>query len=170
MGKSRLLRFLLRPDVRAHYLGDDSPATWPVLVDGNRLAAVSEWGLYELSSTALLEAASGQLEAEVVDWLGGLRREVILSENALLARRYVELATQVLCAGMLSGSVWSATNLMNATGTCPPAGCTTCAFCGMLTGTAFAICCCCVTIRPACCARQTTMKDFMNCFPGRFWG
>lgn len=97
MGKSRLLRFLLRPDVRAHYLGDDSPATWLVLVDGNRLAAVSEWGLYELLLTALLEAASGQLEAEVVDWLGGLRREVILSENALLARRYVELATQVLC-------------------------------------------------------------------------
>ncbi|MFM7171961.1 MAG: hypothetical protein ACKO4U_02865, partial [Caldilinea sp.] len=97
MGKSRLLRFLLRPDVQAHYLGDDSPSTWLVLVDGNRLATVSEWGLYELLLTALIEAASGQLEAGVVDWLGGLRREVILSENALLARRYVELATQVLC-------------------------------------------------------------------------
>ena len=97
MGKSRLLRFVLRPDVQAHYLGDASPATWLVRVDGNRLATVSEWGLYELLLTALIEAASGQLEAGVVDWLGGLRREVILSENALLARRYVELATQVLC-------------------------------------------------------------------------
>lgn len=97
MGKSRLLRFLLRPDVQAHYLGDDSPATWLVLVDGNRLATVSEWGWYELLLTALTEAACGRLGAGVGDWLGGLQKEVILSENALLARRYVELATRVLC-------------------------------------------------------------------------
>jgi hypothetical protein len=67
MGKSRLLRFLLRPDVQAHYLGDDSPATWLVLVDGNRLATVSEWGWYELLLTALTEAACGRLGAGVGD-------------------------------------------------------------------------------------------------------
>jgi DNA-binding winged helix-turn-helix (wHTH) protein len=97
MGKSRLLQFLLRPDVQQHYLGDTAATTWLVLADCNRLAELSEWGLYELLLTALTEAAAGQLGVELRDWLNGLRREAIIERNALLARRHVELATRALC-------------------------------------------------------------------------
>lgn len=97
MGKSRLLQFLLRADVQQHYLGDAAAATWLILVDCHRLAAVSEWGLYELLLTALTEAISIQADPTLRDWLNNLRREVITGGNALLARRHVEWATRVLC-------------------------------------------------------------------------
>lgn len=96
MGKSRLLRFLLRGDVQAHYLGDSAATTWLAPVDCHRLDKVSEWGLYELLLTTLTEIASEHLDLTEVDWLNNLRREVITSENALLARRQVELATHRL--------------------------------------------------------------------------
>lgn len=95
MGKSRLLHFLLRPDVQQHYLGDGAAVTSLVLVDCHRLAQVSEWGLYELMLTALTETASAQPATR--DWLNDLRREVIIRRNGLLARRHVELAARVLC-------------------------------------------------------------------------
>lgn len=97
MGKSRLLQFLLRPDVQQHYLGDTAANTWLVLVDGHRYEERSEWGLYELMLTALTETASDCADADLRDWLNDLRREVVLSGNALLARRHVELAMRVLC-------------------------------------------------------------------------
>lgn len=97
VGKSSLTRFLLRPDVQQHYLGDAADRTWLVLVDGHRLAEVSEWGLYELMLTSLVEDAGGRLDGEARGWLNGLRREVITANSALLARRHVELAMRVLC-------------------------------------------------------------------------
>lgn len=97
MGKSRLLQFLLRPDVQQHYLGKAAGHTWLVLIDCNRLDEVSEWGLYELLLTSLTEDTSGRLDAAQREWLNGLRREAITAGNALLARRHVELATRILC-------------------------------------------------------------------------
>lgn len=97
-GKSRLVQFILRPDVRRHYLGDDVDSTLLVLADGNRVAEVSEWGLYELLLTTLTEA-SGQYPGTQVlrDTLNHLRYEVITGNNALLARRHTELAVQMVC-------------------------------------------------------------------------
>jgi hypothetical protein len=97
MGKSRLLQFLLRPDVQQHYLGEAAASTWLVLADCNRLVEVSEWGLYELLLTSLTEDTSGRLDAAQREWLNGLRREAITAGNALLARRHVELAARILC-------------------------------------------------------------------------
>lgn len=97
MGKSRLLHFLLRPDVQQHYLGEAAAHTWLVLVDCNRLDQVSEWGLYELMLTSLTEDTSGRVDATQREWLNGLRREAITAGSALLARRHVELATRILC-------------------------------------------------------------------------
>lgn len=97
MGKSRLLQFLLRPDVQQHYLGEAAASTWLVLADCNRQAELSEWGLYELMLTSLTEAAAARPGAELRDWLNRLRREAITERNALLARRHVELATRALC-------------------------------------------------------------------------
>lgn len=97
MGKSRLLQFLLRPDVQLHYLGEAAAHTWLVLVDCNRLDQVSEWGLYELMLTSLTEDTSGRIDALQREWLNGLRREAITAGSALLARRHVELVTRLLC-------------------------------------------------------------------------
>jgi len=48
MGKSRLLTFIQRPDVRRHYLADQADSVLLALADCNRLAEMSEWGFYEL--------------------------------------------------------------------------------------------------------------------------
>lgn len=95
MGKTRLLQFLQRSDVQRHYLGDDAASTSLVLVDCQRLAEASEWGLYELLLTSLTEAVLS--EPALRDWLNSLRSEVITRRDGLLALRYVELATRQIC-------------------------------------------------------------------------
>jgi hypothetical protein len=97
MGKSRLLRHLQHPEVQSHFLGSVSETTCLVIADCNRLAEVSEWGLYELLLTALTETAAGRIAPAVRDFLNDLRHKVITERNALLARRHVELASRVLC-------------------------------------------------------------------------
>jgi len=97
MGKSRLLQFLLRPDVQQHYLAETAATTWLVLVDCQRRAEISEWGLYELLLTSLTEAVGDRLDPALRNWFNDLHREAIISSNALLARRYVELMARVLC-------------------------------------------------------------------------
>ncbi len=99
MGKSRLLQFmLLRPDVRAHYLGDQATTTLLLWADCNRMGEISSWALYELIFTTLVEAA-GEHKA-LVDLRGQLidmRRDVIVEQNALLAQRNLELALRMIC-------------------------------------------------------------------------
>ena len=93
MGKSRLLQFILRADVQQHYLGDDAQRTLFVWVDCNRLAELSEWGLYELILTALAEAVDKEMRAPLLD----LRHEAIMAHKPLLAQRNVEMALRQLC-------------------------------------------------------------------------
>ena len=98
MGKSRLLHFLLRPDVQQHYLGEAASHTWLVKVDCNRLAEISDWGLfYTLILTSLAKYASIWPDGEMRSWLDGLCREVLIEHNASLAQWYVGLATRALC-------------------------------------------------------------------------
>lgn len=98
MGKSRLVQFLLRDDVRQHYLGNTAEHTLLVWVDCNRMADISEWGLHELILTALVEAVGTQREVDTVrQQLNQLRREAIIESNALLAQRHVELAVRMVC-------------------------------------------------------------------------
>ncbi len=102
MGKSRLLHFLLRPDVATHYLttlnaGTPKP-TLLLWIDSNRMAEFTAWGLHELLLTALVEssgeqAATQSLREPLTEW----RKEAITTQNGLLAQRYVELALQVFC-------------------------------------------------------------------------
>lgn len=101
MGKSRLLSFVGRRDVREHYLGSQAGKTLLAHVDCNRLAEMSDWGLYELMLTSLTEAAGAF--APLMDQrkaLNGLRREVIINHDVipLLAQRHVELAAHIICA------------------------------------------------------------------------
>ncbi|MFZ2488465.1 MAG: winged helix-turn-helix domain-containing protein [Anaerolineae bacterium] len=97
MGKSRLLLFLQRADVQQHYLGEAAAHTVLLPTDCNRLAEKSDWGLYELLLTALIEGLGSRLPAATHEWLNALRREAITGRNALLAQRHLELATHTLC-------------------------------------------------------------------------
>ncbi len=98
MGKSRLLQFMLRPEVRAYYLGSADATTLLIWVDCNRLVAFSAWGLHELLLTGLLEASVHYaVIREQRETLLQLRRETILQRNKLLAQRNVEMALQIFC-------------------------------------------------------------------------
>lgn len=98
MGKSRLTRFLLRRDVQRHYLGEEATRMLLLYTDCNRMAELSDWGLYELMLTTLVETV-GQTEegVELRDALHTLRKEAILEKSSLLAQRYVEHAAKLLC-------------------------------------------------------------------------
>lgn len=98
MGKSRLRDFILRLDVQQHYLGDQAPFTLLVRADCNRLAEVSDWGLYELLLTALIESSGRHPDLQLLrPELSDLRHKAIISRDALLARRHVELAAHMIC-------------------------------------------------------------------------
>ncbi|MEZ4684443.1 MAG: hypothetical protein R2932_60545, partial [Caldilineaceae bacterium] len=102
MGKSRLLQFILRPDVATHYLAKLTQAnatpTLLLWIDCNRMAEFTSWGLHELILTALVETsgehpATRPLRDHLTEW----RKEAIVTQNGLLAQRYVELALQLFC-------------------------------------------------------------------------
>lgn len=97
MGKSRLLLFLQRAEVQQHYLSETAPHTALLLADCNRLAEKSDWGLYELLLTALIEGVGNRIPADAREWLNALRAEAITRRDALLAQRHLELATRTLC-------------------------------------------------------------------------
>ncbi len=98
MGKSRLVQFLLREDVAAHYLGDTAERLLLVWIDCNRLGDFTAWHLYELLLDALLAAVEERPAlANLRDEYRALHLEVIRSENALLAQRIVERFTRALC-------------------------------------------------------------------------
>jgi len=98
MGKSRLVQFLLRADVQHHYLGEKAEHFLFVWADCNRMAQVTEWGLYELLLTGLIEACGQHPRAqELRPELVTLRQEAILTANPLLAQRHLELAVRMLC-------------------------------------------------------------------------
>lgn len=92
VGKSRLLQFMQREDVRSHYLGDAAADTLLVWTDCNRMAEISEWGLYELMLTALAETVPPDMRQPLLS----LRHEAIVSGNALLAQRNLEMAVRML--------------------------------------------------------------------------
>jgi hypothetical protein len=96
-GMTRLVDFLVRPDVQAHYLaGMDHP---PLLlkVDCNRAAALNDWGLREVMLTTLVEGCSRRPElVGLRPEMAQMRSEVITTQNPLLALRNLELAASIL--------------------------------------------------------------------------
>jgi hypothetical protein len=98
MGKSRLLSFLLRLEVRQHYLQSKEAAAAMLFLqaDCNRLNQLSEWGLYELLLTAIIEGLSAHPAVRSV-FNEELRQPVILNKgNELLALRHLEQAVHSL--------------------------------------------------------------------------
>ena len=96
VGKSRLLQFILQPATKQHYLQDKADSTLLVWADCNRMTSITEWGLYELIFTAIIEAC---IDAKIPlsDSMKELRVETIIKESALLAQRNVELLLHELC-------------------------------------------------------------------------
>lgn len=97
-GKSNLLRFLLREEVRQYYLGQDYTGFAFVLVDLLALTECTEWAVCELIFDRLL----GQLhplgiEEEIIEEMMSLQREVMRSRDLLTAYRAVERCVDVLC-------------------------------------------------------------------------
>lgn len=91
-GKSNFLRFLLRQDVRRHYLGQDYADFVFALVDLLALAECAEWAVYELMLDRLLG-----VEEEIVEKIAALHREVRRSRDPLTAQRAVERCVDILC-------------------------------------------------------------------------
>ena len=91
-GKSNFLRFLLRQDVRRHYLGQDWADFAFVLIDLLALTERTEWAVYELMLDRLLG-----VEEEIVEEMASLHREVAHSRDSLMAQRAIERCVDVLC-------------------------------------------------------------------------
>lgn len=96
IGKTRLIDCMTRPSVQATYLGDRPDAPLLLRVDCNRLAEVSDWGLYELLLTTLVEGCGERPRYENMRaQLNALRAEAITSRSAHLALRHLELALRI---------------------------------------------------------------------------
>lgn len=96
-GMTRLVDFLVRPDVQAHYLNGMDRLPLLLKVDCNRTFDLTDWGLCEVMLTVLVEGCS--LRPETVSLrqeLGSMRSEVITNRNPLLALRNLELAVHIL--------------------------------------------------------------------------
>ena len=97
MGKSRLVQFLQRDDVRAYYFKGDPAPPLIVRVDCNRLEELSALGLFEILLTSLTEACA-RVEAlkPLLPQAVEMRNQVIIQGNGLLARRSVELLAPMM--------------------------------------------------------------------------
>ncbi|HSV86297.1 MAG TPA: winged helix-turn-helix domain-containing protein [Levilinea sp.] len=99
MGKTRLVEFIMRPDVQQHYLGSDAASTLMLRADCNRLREHSEWGIYELLLTAIVEGCSAIAVTQPLRGeLNSLRMPVLKKTNKpVLALRQLELAMRMIC-------------------------------------------------------------------------
>jgi hypothetical protein len=100
MGKTRLLDFLLKPDVQEYYLGrENAKQNWLIRVDLNRLPIQDEsWAFYELLlSSLLLDIHSHENLAELRGEIASLDSEIIQNRDHLLALRLFELAVSRIC-------------------------------------------------------------------------
>jgi DNA-binding winged helix-turn-helix (wHTH) protein len=91
-GKSNFLRFLIRQDVRRHYLGQDYADFAFALLDLLALAEFAEWAVYKLMLDRLLG-----IEEEIFEKIAALHREVRRSRDPLTAQWAVERCVDLLC-------------------------------------------------------------------------
>lgn len=98
MGKTRLLDFIMRPDVQQNYLGELADQTLFVRVDCNLMYQSNMWGFYELLMMSLAEACGQQTESSLMrPQINNLQAQVIATENALMALRFFQLVVFQLC-------------------------------------------------------------------------
>jgi len=97
MGKSRLLGFLNRSDVQKYYLGSQAEETLFLWADTNRMQSNTEWGLYEIMLTSIVEGCDQNPKSRSYRVeLNNLRSPVLLRESSTVALRHLELAVHTL--------------------------------------------------------------------------
>jgi hypothetical protein len=99
VGKSRLVHFLQRPDVQAHYWGDDQ--IWVVVIDSHALVfgeLPDEYVVAELMMHRLIrEAERRALPADLVDEFNQKYAHLAAQPSARLALRYLDRICGRLC-------------------------------------------------------------------------
>jgi tRNA A-37 threonylcarbamoyl transferase component Bud32 len=97
-GKSNLLRFLLRENVRQHYLGQDCANFALVLIDLLALTECTEWAVCELILDRLL-AQLGVLgiDEKIIGEMASVHHDVIRSKDLTAAYRALERCMGILC-------------------------------------------------------------------------
>ena len=98
VGKSNLVRFLLRDDVLAHYLDVEAKSYIFAHVDANKLLERSEWGLWELVLHQLgvaLRQHEGDLK--VIEEVESLHERAATPSTRYLALRYLDRAVAFVC-------------------------------------------------------------------------
>lgn len=98
VGKSNLMRFLQREDIRRAYLGNQWKTWLFVYVDVNKLLKQSLWGLLELMLHQLLiELTNRKADKETLQTLDDLHRRTAAPETRYLALRYLDRAVSLAC-------------------------------------------------------------------------
>jgi hypothetical protein len=95
VGKSNLLRHLIREDVIQHYLGQNAQQTLFLNLDANALVERSAWGFYELMLHRVLQTAE-TLDPAWRARLEPLYERAISDEDKRLTRRYLERMVSAL--------------------------------------------------------------------------
>ncbi len=99
MGKTRFLDYFMRPDIQEHYFQEHIDKLLILRVDCNRLFSMSEFGLYELMLTAVVEGCldyETKLKVKRYPQFNDFRHKVVRQESTLLALRNLELALRVM--------------------------------------------------------------------------
>lgn len=98
VGKSNLLRFLRREDVRQTYLGEHRPEFLFVYVDINKILKLSRWGLFELMLHQLLiELTDRATDQTILTTLDDLHQRATQPQTRYLALRHLDRAIRVIC-------------------------------------------------------------------------
>lgn len=99
MGKTRLLDYLMQPEVQKHYLGDDAERHWLIRVDLNRMPVNDPtWAFYELLvSSILLDLNNHEKIEGLEDEIAKIDSDIIQNRDPLLALRLFELEVNKLC-------------------------------------------------------------------------
>jgi hypothetical protein len=99
MGKTRLMDFLMRPEVQQEYLREKADKTIFIRMDMNRISELTEWGFYELALTTTLQTAiyNPELQGMALENIKGQLLPLLSTPNALKALRLLEFTINSIC-------------------------------------------------------------------------
>ncbi|MBI3167462.1 MAG: winged helix-turn-helix domain-containing protein [Chloroflexi bacterium] len=93
VGKSNLMRFLLREDIQRAKFGAEWKKYLFVYVDGNKLLENSEWGLWELMLHQILAGdTGGKLNPAIYRQVDEFHRRATMPDERHIALRYLDRA------------------------------------------------------------------------------
>jgi DNA-binding winged helix-turn-helix (wHTH) protein len=97
VGKSNLVRFLEREDVREKYLGEACKSFLFVYLDGNKLLKRSFWALTELMlHQMLLTLTERRAEEELLSTMEDLHQKAVARKTRFLSARHLDRAVSIV--------------------------------------------------------------------------